>query len=73
MCENVNIMTPFAPTLCEHLVLPVGVSVSPLTQMAAVTGVSDYSVDVTLRFEPAVSCCQLIVEVTTITKGCFDV
>ncbi len=66
-------MTWFAAILCEYLVLPVGVSVSPLTQMAAVTRVFGYSVDVTLRLEAAVSCCQLMVEVITVTKRCFNV
>lgn len=47
--------------------LPLGVSVSPLTQMAAGTGVFGYSVVVS----PAVSCCQLMVEVTTTAEECF--
>lgn len=31
LCKDVNMLVWFAATLCEYLVFPVGVSVSPLT------------------------------------------
>lgn len=41
--QDLTMMTWVATILCEYRVLPVGVSLSPLTQLAAVTGVLGYS------------------------------